>query len=277
MRPVRPAVALVLALLAACAPIPLPRQSTFHPSDADLAVTRIIHGSFVLELHGTRLLVDPWFHSSWLIRQREALGLTPATLPKLAAVLLTGDDVTRFDPDALHELAISTPRAVVPPALRERVLALGFHDVTGLAWWERTDVDGVTITAVPTSAGPRENGYVVVSQDVRLYFAGDTKPFPDLVDVATAFPHLDVAVLPIGGRRSFGMAQQMTPEQAADAAALLKPARAIPSGFGAVSGSPFISFPEDPVGAFRKAMEQKGLSDRLLILEPGESWHYTKP
>jgi L-ascorbate metabolism protein UlaG (beta-lactamase superfamily) len=276
VRRARYALALV-ALLGACAPIPLPRQSTFHPSDVDLAVTRIVHESFVLELHGTRLLVDPWFHSTWVTRQHEPLGLTPATLPQVAAVLLTGDDVTRFDPDALHDLAGTTPRAVVPPALRERVLGLGFRDVTGLAWWEKTDVDGVTITAVPTSAGPRENGYVVVSHDARLYLAGDTRPFGDLVDVATAFPHLDVAVLPIGGRRHFGMAQQMTPEQAADAAALLKPARAIPSGYGATSGSPFVSFPDDPVGAFRKAMEQKGLGNRVLVLEPGESWHYAKP
>src|SRR5262249_61404053 len=82
VKPPRHVPALVLALLAACTTIPLPRESTFHPSDADLAVTRIIHGSFVLEVHGTRLLVDPWFHSSLLTRQREALGLTPATLPK---------------------------------------------------------------------------------------------------------------------------------------------------------------------------------------------------
>ena len=131
--------ALALALLAACAPLPLPRQATFHPSDAELTVTRIVHGSFVLEMHGTRLLLDPWFNSTWVMRQREPLGLTPATLPKLSAVLLTGDDATRFDPSALHDLAATTPRAIVPPAMRERVVALGFHDVTGLAWWDRTD------------------------------------------------------------------------------------------------------------------------------------------
>ena len=87
----------------------------------------------------------------------------------------------------------------------------------------------------------------------------------------------DVAVLPIGGRRRFGMAQQMTPEQTADAAPLLKPVRAIPSRYGATSGSPFVSFPDDPLGEFRKAMDQKGLGDRVLVLELGESWHYAKP
>jgi L-ascorbate metabolism protein UlaG (beta-lactamase superfamily) len=268
--------ALALALLTGCPPLPQARQATFHPSDAALTVTRIVHGSFVLEMHGTRLLVDPWFSSTWVIRQREALGLTPSSLPKLSAVLLTGDDVTRFDPPVLKDLAATMPRAIVPPAMRERVVALGFHDVTGLAWWERTDVDGVTITAVPTSA-PNENGYVLVSPDSRLYFAGDTKPFADMVDVQTAFPHLDVAILPIGGRRRLGRAQQMTPAEAADAAALLRAARVVPCGFGATSGSPLLSFPDDPVADFRKAMEQKGLAASLVVLEPGESWHYAKP
>src|SRR5262245_21966930 len=55
----------------------------------------------------------------------------------------------------------------------------------------------------------------------------------------------------------------MTPEQAADAAALLTPARVIPSSFGATSGSPFASVPADPAADFRKAMERKGLGDRL--------------
>jgi L-ascorbate metabolism protein UlaG (beta-lactamase superfamily) len=107
-----------------------------------------------------------------------------------------------------------------------------------------------------------------------VYFAGDTRPFSDMVDVQTAFPTLNVAILPIGGRRRLGMAQQMTAAQAADAAALLKPARVVPCSFGATSGSPLLSFPDDPVAEFRKAMEQKGLADRLLVLEPGESWHY---
>src|SRR5262249_58662985 len=101
--------ALWLPLLAGCPPLPQARQATFHPSDAELAVTRIVHGSFVLEMHGTRLLVDPWFNSTWVMRQREPLGLTPSSLPKLSAVLLTGDDVTRFDPSALKDLATPTP------------------------------------------------------------------------------------------------------------------------------------------------------------------------
>jgi hypothetical protein len=40
--------------------LPLPREGTYH-LDADLAVTRIVHGSLVIDMAKTRLLVDPWF------------------------------------------------------------------------------------------------------------------------------------------------------------------------------------------------------------------------
>src|SRR5262249_11250646 len=201
--------------------------------------TRVVHGSFVLELDATRLLVDPWFYSGYLTRQGEPLGLTPATLPQIAAVLVTSDAPDHFDARALHELATSVPRVIAPPALRQRLADLGFREVTGLPWWEHTEVNGIGITAVPASEGARANGYVVASHQVSIYLAGATGPVKGLVDVAIAFPHLDVAILPIGGLRRFGVLHEMTPEQAAEAAVTLGAARVVPSDYGAHSGAPW--------------------------------------
>src|SRR5262249_44493583 len=213
--------AALLVACAACAPIPLASESAFHPSDAALGITRVVHGTFVLELDVTRLLVDPWFHSGIFTRQAEPLGLVPATLPRLAALLVTGDFPEHLDPHALHDLAAPGPRAIGPPSLRGRLLALGSRDAPGLAWGEPTTVDGLTITAVPAGGGATTNGYVVASRAARVYLAGPTTAFPGLVDIAVAFPRVDVAILPIGGRRVLGVLHEMTPEQAADAAATL--------------------------------------------------------
>jgi L-ascorbate metabolism protein UlaG (beta-lactamase superfamily) len=236
----------------------------------------VVHGSFIVEEQATRLLIDPWFHSGILTSQREPLGLTPAALPTLAAVLLTGDAVDHFDVEALRDLAATVPRAIAPPALRGRLVDFGFHDVTGLAWWEHTDVDGVTVTAVPASQ-PNANGYVLVSRAARLYIAGPTAPFDGLVDIAIAFPHLDVAILPIGGRRVFGTLREMTPEQAATAAQTLGAARVVPSDYGARNRAPWVWYTGDQLERFRRAMTEHGLADHLLVLETGESWHYSKP
>ena len=70
----------------------------------------------------------------------------------------------------------------------------------------------------------------------------------------------------------------MTPEQAADAAATLRAARVIPSDYGAHSRSPFIGgYAGTRSTSFRAAMTKRGLADRVLVLETGESWHLAKP
>jgi len=223
----------------------------------------------------TRLLVDPWFHSGVATRQTEPLGLMPERLPAAAAVLITHGHSGHFDPDALVEIAKKTPRAIVPPAMAEAVRALGFTDVTPLDWWDHTMVGPIRVTAVPASHNVRENGYVLATDRVRTYLAGDTRWFDGLVDVATAFPDLDVACLPIGGERVMGLRRTMGPDEAAKAAALLKPRRVIPIGYGAAGGFPFVWYASDPVDRFRAAATAEDIAaERIVVLEPGESWHY---
>jgi L-ascorbate metabolism protein UlaG (beta-lactamase superfamily) len=267
----------LVALLVACSAVPVPRRSTFHGSDADLSVTRIAHDSVILELRGTRLLVDPWFHSGFVVRQREPLGLTPDALPPMAAVLLTHSHADHFDSSALRELATTVPTAIARPGLHARLAGLGFRQIVDLEWWERTAVGDVAITAVPARHSVPENGYVFEAGDVRAYVAADTRWFPELVDVATRFPHLDVALLPIGGERLFGFRRQMGPAVAARAAALLDAHRIVPIGYGKRGGFPLRWFTRRPVERFRDECKKRGIdTGRLVVLEPGESWHYYK-
>ena len=273
--------ALVLAaalLAAACSALPVPRRASYHASDADLGVTRIVHGAVILELGGRRLLVDPWFHSGFVVRQREPLGLTPDGLPSFAAVLLTHRHGDHFDETALARLAATVATAVARPELHARLVKLGFRQVVDLDWWDKTSIDGVTVTAVPARHAVPENGYVVESGRVQVYVAGDTRYFPELVDVATRFPHLDVALLPVGGERYLGFGREMGPADAARAAALLgPPERVIPIGYGKRGGFPLHWFARHPTERFVEECKKRGIeAKRIVVLEPGESWHYYK-
>jgi len=265
----------VVAVFAfACTTLPLPRRSPYHASDADLTITRITHASVIVDLHGTRVLVDPWFHSGFIVRQTEPLGLTPEGLPAVAAVLLTHRHDGHFDDGALRALAPGGATAVAPADLHARLVALGFQQVVDLGWWDHADVRGVTVTAVPARHATPENGYVVESEGTRVYLAGDTRWFPELVDIATRFPHLDAALLPVGGERLLGFAREMGPGDAARAAEVLDPGHVIPIGYGKRGGFPFRWHARNPTARFIEDCKERGIdAQRIVVLEPGESWH----
>jgi L-ascorbate metabolism protein UlaG (beta-lactamase superfamily) len=266
---------LLVTALCACTAVPLPRRSPYHASDADVTVTRITHASLIVDFHGTRLLVDPWFHSGFVVRQTEPLGLTPEALPALAGVVLTHRHDGHFDAEALHALALGGLTVVARPELHERLTRLGFEHVVDLGWWDHADVRGVTVTAVPAHHAVAENGYVLELDGVRVYLAGDTRWFPELVDVATRFPHVDAAVLPVGGERLLGFAREMGPADAARAAALLDPRHVIPVGYGKRGGFPIRWHARNPVERFVAECKERGIgAERIVVLEPGESWHY---
>jgi L-ascorbate metabolism protein UlaG (beta-lactamase superfamily) len=262
-------------LVAACNTLPLARRSAYHGSDADLTVTRIVHGSVIVALGGSRVLVDPWFHSGILTHQDEPLGLTPDALPPVDAVLITHRHDGHFDTRSLRELATTVREVVARPELGDTLRNLGFKQVTTLGWWDKTRIGDVDVTAVPARHGVAENGYVLEAKGISAYVAGDTRPFPELVDVATRFPALDVALLPVGGERLLGFAREMTPEDAAKAAAVLGARRVIPIGYGAGGGLPLRWYARHPTERFTRAAARLGIDEsRILVLEPGESWHY---
>jgi L-ascorbate metabolism protein UlaG (beta-lactamase superfamily) len=71
------------------------------------------------------------------------------------------------------------------------------------------------------------NGYVVMVNGERIYFAGDTDHIPEMADI-----RCDVALLPVSGT------YVMTAEEAAEAARTIRPKVAVPMHYGAgVAGS----------------------------------------
>jgi L-ascorbate metabolism protein UlaG (beta-lactamase superfamily) len=271
----------VLAAVAAaigCSAVPLPRRSPYHPADADLSITRIVHASLIVDLRGTRVLVDPWFYSGFVMRQREPLGLTPPDLPGVAAVVLTHEHGGHMDTAALRDLAPSVPQVIAPARLADRLRELGFEHVTSLEWWETSTIGDVRITAVPAAHSVPENGYVLESGGVSAYLAGDTRTFDELGEVAARFPHLDVALLPVTGERLLGLRRTMGPAEAAAAAAKLGAGRVIPIAYGKQGGFPLRWFARRPVTDFVAAAKDAGIGrERIIVLEPGESWHYYAP
>ena len=167
------------------------------------------------------------------------------------------------------------PEAIAPARLAERLRKHGFQRVTTLEWWESATVGDVRVTAVPSSHAVPQNGYVLEAHGVSAYLGGDTRTFDELADVAERFPRLDVALLPVNGERLLGFARSMGPEQAAEAAKTLGARRLIPIAYGKRGGFPVRWYASTPLARFIEACADEGIDrERIVILEPGESWHY---
>lgn len=93
---------------------------------------------------------------------------------------------------------------------------------------------GMRFSAVPAynidkQFHPRSNGwlgFVIETEDVRLYHAGDTDFIPEMRELAA-----DIALLPVSGT------YVMNAEEAVEAALAIAPQIAVPMHFGAIIGS----------------------------------------
>ena len=66
----RALLSVALAALVACSAVPPPRRSPYHPADADLSVTRIVHASLIVEMRGT-LVRGPARWMQWKAEEGE--------------------------------------------------------------------------------------------------------------------------------------------------------------------------------------------------------------
>jgi L-ascorbate metabolism protein UlaG (beta-lactamase superfamily) len=270
-------VAIFCLSMAACYTPTIVRTRSYHPSDADLTITRIVHGSVVIDFRETRILLDPWYASTPPLGPAESIGLAVENLPPLRGILITHKHDDHFDTETLSEFPNKTLRVVVRRGLGARIRAMGYEDVVELDDWVRSQIGSVIITAVPARHNVPENGYVLEANSQTLYVAGDTRFDAAMFrEIASRYPKIDAALLPIGGMRIFGRRLDMSPSEAADAFLILKPAHVIPYHYGLTGPFPFFLGPSDPEKKFVAAVDKKNGNDHsaVVVLETGQSWHH---
>lgn len=151
-------------------------------------------------------------------------------LPKADLILLTHDHFDHCSPADIER--VSKPgTVVVGPA---SVVGKAPASVRVLAPGGRMTLEDVSVEAVPAYNLDKEFhpkaggnlGFIASIDGVRVYHAGDTDAIPEMKRL-----RVDLALLPIGGTYT------MTPAQAAEAAAAMKPKVVVPMHYGSVVGS----------------------------------------
>ncbi len=267
-------------------------------SDAT-GITFIGHSSFLIQMAGRALLVDPVFATRLILMRRQRRpGLGISGLPPIDAVLLTHAHMDHLNRPSLRAITramrrrkLPAPIVIVPNGVEDLVRDLGFSSIHSLGWWQSFELPGaalarepLTITATPArhwgarlfhDAHRGYGGYVLQCPGTpAIYHSGDTAYFPGFIEIAARL-HPDVALLPIGAYLpdSYRVAHT-SPEEALQGFIDVGAQTMIPMHFNTfrLGHEPM----DEPLPRLLAAAATAGVSERVHPLTEGESWFAAK-
>jgi len=252
----------------------------------ELGVTFIGHSSFLIQIGGQTVLVDPVF-AKWLVvlRRLRRPGIRIDSLPGIDAVLLTHAHMDHLNRPSLRrvveynrKLTGRSPIAIVPWGVEDLIQDLGFSRIISLEWWQSTKLGGVDVTLTPAKHwGARLfndtyrgfGGYVLRSGKQSVYHSGDTAYFSGFAEIGRRLSP-DVALLPIGAYSPDNFRGVHTsPEDALQGFLDLGSRVMVPMHFGTfrLSAEPV----EEPLPRLLSAARKAGVEDGVCALIEGET------
>jgi L-ascorbate metabolism protein UlaG (beta-lactamase superfamily) len=231
---------------------------------------------FLVAWDGRHLLLDPYLSDSLTRKYADTdkphermteLVVDPAELDFVDLVTASHAHTDHLDPDTLR--ALPGAAIVAPEAHRALVVERAGAEPLGIDDGETVEVAGFAISAVPAAHEEIERdaagrmlhlGYVVRCGPFALYHAGDTIPYAGMTErVRAAAPQIDVALLPINGRRpERRVTGNLWGDEAAELAHAIGARLAVPMHFEQ------FAFNTEPPDAFVAACERLGQSCRVL-------------
>jgi L-ascorbate metabolism protein UlaG (beta-lactamase superfamily) len=231
-----------------------------------------------VELGGVRLLTDPLLRSRLGHLRRHGTAPDPGVARAVDAVLISHLHRDHLDLPSLRMLEPGS-RMLVPHGAGAFMRGKGFRGAEELPTGERVAVGGLEVAAVPAVHNGRRwpgvsadaIGFTIAGERT-VYFPGDTDLFPGLEDLAGS---IDVALLPVWGWGPTLGEGHMDPHRAARAAAILRPAVAVPihwgtfypRGLARYRGAPL----REPPRAFASEVAELAPGVEVRVLEPGSS------
>jgi L-ascorbate metabolism protein UlaG (beta-lactamase superfamily) len=237
------------------------------------------HSTVLLEMGGARILTDPVLFDRIGVLRRAANPLPPQLHAATDLVVISHLHLDHLDIRSLRELGSST-RIIVPSGAAAFMRGQGFGDVTELGPGDTAEVGAVRVTATPAvhsgfrpPFGPRAIavGYLIDADDERVYFAGDTDLFAEMIEIED----VDLALLPVWGWGPRLGPGHMDPDRAAGALPLLRPRLAAPIHWGTLwpmgLGRVMPHRLTEPPREFARAAAELAPDVPVLLAAPGDS------
>lgn len=246
-----------------------------------MQITHLGHGTNLIQIQGQNFLTDPVFSEriGMFFKRKKRPGIEVAALPPLSAILLSHAHYDHLDVFSYKYFKTTTP-IVVPKGVGDFVRKFLPNPLIELVPGGKHLHGDVEIHALPVHHHgsrwiPIRNrpalAYVLKATDACVYFCGDSGYGPDFRKAGEAFS-IDAALLPIGGYQPqwWLKKNKMTPGEALQAFLDLGAKKMIPIDWGVFD---FLrENPEEAWKCLEEEVKKKSLSDRVVLLQPGQSF-----
>lgn len=244
------------------------------PEGKQVHVTWFGHSSLLLQISGMNILIDPVFSErcspvSFVGGKRFSRPPVSADdLPQLDLVILSHDHYDHLDYRTLKELDRKTERYIVPLGVENHLKRwdIAADKITNMAWWEETEVNGLTIGCTPARHYSRRSmgdqdatlwaSWVFKNEAIQIFESGDTGYGNHFEQIHERYGDFDFALLDCAQYDTRWPSVHMFPEQSVQAAASLGAKTVMPIHWGAfkLAAHPW----DDPAQRFTKAGEEDG-------------------
>jgi L-ascorbate metabolism protein UlaG (beta-lactamase superfamily) len=250
-----------------------------------MKLTRIDLNSWLLEIAGLKIPIDPWlvdplvfYGQPWLFTayHLKQPAYTPATLPKIDLILISQGLDDHCHKPTLEQLDRQIP-VVGSPSAAAKVKSLGYATVRSLAPGQTATFGALSITAVTGASiqGQVENGYFLKDLDSEETVYYEPHWFESEKVTAQIQGMVDVAIAPIIGQVFPLLGQAiMGPTEAMHLIQTLRPRVFVPTTLGDIKASGILPMLIRSIGTveeFRDRLAASGLPTQLLLPAAGET------
>lgn len=232
-------------------------ESLMNYSDTTTRITWLGHSSFLIQISGKTLLLDPIFsqHAAphpWLGRERfnSEMPISLDEIKHVDAIIISHDHYDHLDYPSIKMLKDMTDHFFVPLGVGNhlRRWEINQQRITEMDWWQEVEYEKLKIVFTPSrhmsgrgltdQSSTLWGSWIIQSNDKNIYFSGDGGYGDHFAEIGEKYGPFDIGLMECGQYNENWSHVHMMPEQTVQAGQDVNAELIVPIHWGAFTLAP---------------------------------------